>query len=85
MDLFRLKGEIQTDTALEYKGESEFIRSRNVMERSMEHQEEKRKSLRGMGRVRAPRVSSDDGVVEVRVQGRVGFEDETSVVEISSR
>lgn len=36
-----------------------------------------------MGRVGASRVSSEDGVVEVGVQGRGGFEDEASVVEIA--
>lgn len=38
-----------------------------------------------MRRVRAPRVSPDDGVVEVRVQGRIGVEDKAGVVEIAGR
>jgi hypothetical protein len=85
MKLFTLLGKFQTNTAFENKRISEVIRCRYMMMVSgwLEHEEEERKCLEMMSGVGTVRISTNDGVVVVRVESWVCVEKKTSVVEVS--
>ncbi|GAU22068.1 hypothetical protein TSUD_309720 [Trifolium subterraneum] len=84
MKLFSLLGKFQTSTAFENKRIREVIRcGYMVVVVWLEHEEEERKCLKMMGGIGTMRISTNDGVVIVRVERWVCVEKKTSVVEVT--
>lgn len=84
VELFPLVGKSQAGTALEYEGVSEVVGCGClVLGGLLEHEEEEGKGVEMMGRVGTMGISSNDGVVVVRVETRVRVEEKTSVGEVA--
>ena len=85
VELFSLAGQFQAGEALEYERVSEVVGcGLLLLLLLLEHEEEEREGVEVMGRVGAPRISADHGVVVVGVgAGDRADEKEASVVEVA--